>query len=132
MKEREKLAVDGQGNLVGTGVKVTSVEDFTQLNDFSEVEIMNDEIIVQPLPDKETVTSSGIHLPGKKGELLAIVALSREGSKYKRGEVVALNPMYFQQGVYKEYIDNKECAICPEAAIRYRYKNYDLSNWKAE
>jgi len=132
MKEVEKLAVDSKGNLVPTGIKTSSVEDFTQLNDFSNVEITNDEIILQPLPDKEVKTQSGLILPGKKSELLMIVAQVKPGSKYKRGQVVALNPMWFQDGVYKDFVDNKECAIVAEASIRYVYTNYDLSNWKAE
>lgn len=132
MKEVEKLAVDSKGNLVPTGIKTSSVEDFTQLNDFSNVEITNDEIILQPLPDKEVKTQSGLILPGKKSELLMIVAQVKPGSKYKRGQVVALNPMWFQDGVYKDFVDNKECSIVAEASIRYVYTNYDLSNWKAE
>jgi hypothetical protein len=132
MKTTDKLAVDKDGNLVPTGIKTSSVEDFTQLNDFSNVEITNDEIILQPLPDKEVVTTSGIILPGKKAELLMIVAQAKPDSKYKRGQVVALNPQWFQQGIFKDYVDNKECTIVPEASIRYVYKNYDLSNWKSD
>ena len=132
-KEKSKLAVGEDGILKETGVKEISVDDYTELLEINYLP-QNDWLVIQPLSqnDKEIKTNNGIIIlnAGKLEFKCAIVA-TQEGSKYKRGIVVRLDPMMWgPQGPKVEYIDGKPLAECPEHFIKGVYTNIDLSNWK--
>lgn len=129
MKEKEKLAVDQEGNLVPVGKQI-SVEDYKELVEIN-YEPKNTWIVLQPLPAKEMTTSSGILITSGKAEFKAAVVAVEEGSKYKRGQVVRIDPLMFgPTGPTVEYIEGKPCMECPEHFIKGVYTNIDLSNWK--
>ncbi len=134
-RETPKLEIDKDGTLKETGKREISVDSFKEL---SKVEYIpeNNWIVLQPLPEKEIVTTGGIIVPGyvaTKQEFKAAVVATTEDSKYKRGQVVRIDPlMWGQTGPRAEYICGVPLIECPEHFLKGRYPNYDLSNWKNE
>ena len=128
--EKNKLAIGPDGLLQETGVSEISIDDIKGLQSIEYVPV-NQEIVVQPLTEKEVKTSSGILLPANKKELrAAVVALGKE-SKFKRGQVIRLDGSFFgNQGVPVDYIDGKPVLQIPEHFIRGIYTNVDLTDWK--
>ncbi len=129
MKERAKLAINEQGILEETGQKQISVEDYQELTSINYVPL-NNWLVLQPLPGKETTTSSGILLPATKNEFKAAIVAAGENSTFKRGQVVRIDPNMFTP--YVEYIDNKPVMECPEHLIKGIYTNVDLSTWSSD
>lgn len=127
--EKNKLAVNQDGLLVETGKKEISIDDIKELQTVDYVPV-NNEVVLQPLPDKEVSTASGILLPANKKELRAAVVAVGEESKFKRGQVVRLDPSFFNGGVPVDYIDGKPVLQVPEHFVRGIYTNVDLTNWK--
>ncbi len=128
--EKNKLAINQDGMLVETGKKEISIDDIRELQTIDYVPV-NQEIVVQPLTEKEVKTASGILLPANKKEFRAAVVAVGEGSKFKRGQVVRLEPSFFGgQGVPVDYIDSKPVLQVPEHFIKGVYTNIDLSDWK--
>lgn len=142
-KEKDQLIVGKDGIIETTGNKVFDVSDIKELLTINYIP-SKFEVVVQPLPDKETKTSTGLILPGSKNEIRAIVVVPSKESEengYKRGQVVRLDKgmftKYNAQGqsmveIPVDYIDGKPCLQIPEHFIRGTYTNLDLSNWKSE
>ena len=132
MKEVEKMAVDGQGNLVKTGTKEINLDNIQELQTVNYTPVEG-EVVLQPLTQKEVKTSSGLFLPENKKELRAVVVKTHPNdTKFTRGQVVRLEGSMFGQGVPVDYIDGKPCLQTPMHFIRGTYDGIDLSNWKAE
>jgi co-chaperonin GroES (HSP10) len=131
MKEREKLAVDKEGNLIPTGQKQISIDDINELQECNYVPYGH-ETLLQMLSTKEQVTQSGIILPKtERGEIKAIVAATNEHSGLTRGQVVRLDGMMFgQTGVWIDYIEGKPFTQVPNHFIKGVYQGINLSNWK--
>lgn len=128
--EKNKLAIGPDGLLQETGVKEISLDDIKGLQTIEYVPV-NQEIVVQPLTEKEVKTSSGILLPANKKELRAAVVAVGKKSKFKRGQVIRLDGSFFgNQGVPVDYIDGKPVLQIPEHFIRGIYTNVDLTDWK--
>lgn len=128
--EKNKLAIGPDGLLQETGVKEISIDDIKGLQTIEYVPV-NQEIVVQPLTEKEVKTSSGILLPANKKELRAAVVAVGKESKFKRGQVIRLDGNFFgAQGVPVDYIDGKPVLQIPEHFIRGIYINVDLTDWK--
>lgn len=128
--EKNKLAVNQDGLLVETGKKEISLDDIKSLQSINYVPV-NNEVVLQPLTEKEVSTASGILLPANKKELRAAVVAVGEESKFKRGQVVRLDPSFFAgQGVPVDYIDGKPVLQVPEHFVRGIYTNIDLTDWK--
>jgi co-chaperonin GroES (HSP10) len=128
--EKNKLAVGPDGLLTETGVKEISIDDIKELQTIDYIPV-NQEIVVQPLTEKEVKTSSGILLPANKKEFRAAVVAVGEDSKFVRGQVVRLEPSFFGgQGVPVDYIDGKPVLQVPEHFIKGIYTNVDLTDWK--
>lgn len=137
---REKLEITPEGDLVSTGKKEIPVTGFDGLHEIN-FNPSRGLIVVQPLPEKEVVTTSGLVLPASKQELKAVVVVARGDSEYKRGQLVKIDDKPFirvnQQGQMKleipvDYIDGKACLQIPEHFILGDYPGIDLSTWKAE
>lgn len=133
MKEaREKLSVDQEGNLVPTGTKQISVDDYQELVEIN-YEPKNNWLVLQPLPAKELKTGSGLIVSAGKMEFKCAVIASPKNSEYIRGQVVRIDPsMFGQSGPAVDYIEGKPCLDCPEHFIKGIYTGLDLSNWKSE
>lgn len=128
--EKNKLAIGPDGLLQETGVSEISIDDIKGLQSIEYVPV-NQEIVVQPLTEKEVKTSSGILLPANKKELRAAVVAVGKESKFKRGQVIRLDGSFFgNQGVPVDYIDGKPVLQIPEHFIRGIYINVDLTDWK--
>ncbi len=128
--EKNKLAIGPDGLLHETGVKEISLDDIKGLQSI-EYTPVNQEIVVQPLTEKEVKTSSGILLPANKKELRAAVVAVGKESKFKRGQVIRLDGSFFGgQGVPVDYIDGKPVLQIPEHFIKGIYTNVDLTDWK--
>jgi co-chaperonin GroES (HSP10) len=128
--EKNKLAINQDGLLVETGTKEISLDDIKSLQSIDYVPV-NQEIVVQPLTEKEVQTSSGILLPANKKELRAAVVAVGKDSKFKRGQVIRLEPSFFGgQGVPVDYIDGKPVLQVPEHFIKGIYTSVDLTDWK--
>ena len=128
--EKNKLAINQDGLLVETGTKEISLDDIKSLQVIDYVPV-NQEIVVQPLTEKEVQTSSGILLPANKKELRAAVVAVGKESKFKRGQVIRLEPSFFGgQGVPVDYIDGKPVLQVPEHFIKGIYTSVDLTDWK--
>jgi hypothetical protein len=128
--EKNKLAIGPDGLLQETGVSEISIDDIKGLQSIEYVPV-NQEIVVQPLTEKEVKTSSGILLPANKKELRAAVVAVGKESKFKRGQVIRLDGSFFgNQGVPVDYIDGKPVLQIPEHFIRGIYTNVDLTDWK--
>ncbi len=134
-KETPKLEIDKDGTLKETGKREISVDSFKEL---SKVDYIpeNNWIILQPLPEKETTTAGGIVIPGyvaSKQEFKAAVVATTDGSIYKRGQVVRIDPtMWGPQGPRAEYICGIPLLECPEHFLKGRYPSFDLSGWSNE
>ena len=128
--EKNKLAINQDGLLVETGTKEISLDDIKSLQSIDYVPV-NQEIVVQPLTEKEVQTSSGILLPANKKELRAAVVAVGKDSKFKRGQVIRLEASFFGgQGVPVDYIDGKPVLQVPEHFIKGIYTSVDLTDWK--
>jgi co-chaperonin GroES (HSP10) len=128
--EKNKLAIGPDGMLTETGVKEISIDDIKGLQSVNYIPV-NQEIVVQPLTEKEVKTSSGILLPANKKELRAAVVAVGKESKFIRGQVIRLDGSFFGgQGVPVDYIDGKPVLQIPEHFIRGVYTNIDLIDWK--
>ncbi len=128
--EKNKLAIGPDGLLQETGVSEISIDDIKGLQSIEYVPV-NQEIVVQPLTEKEVKTESGILLPANKKELRAAVVAVGKESKFKRGQVIRLDGSFFgNQGVPVDYIDGKPVLQIPEHFIRGIYTNVDLTDWK--
>jgi co-chaperonin GroES (HSP10) len=128
--EKNKLAIGPDGILTETGVKEISIDDIKGLQSVNYIPV-NQEIVVQPLTEKEVKTSSGILLPANKKELRAAVVAVGKESKFIRGQVIRLDGSFFGgQGVPVDYIDGKPVLQIPEHFIRGVYTNIDLIDWK--
>jgi len=128
--EKNKLAVGPDGLLQETGVSEISIDDIKSLQSIDYVPV-NQEIVVQPLTEKEVKTSSGILLPANKKELRAAVVAVGKESKFIRGQVIRLDGSFFGgQGVPVDYIDGKPVLQIPEHFIKGVYTNVDLTDWK--
>lgn len=128
--EKNKLAIGPDGLLQETGVSEISIDDIKGLQSIEYIPV-NQEIVVQPLTEKEVKTSSGILLPANKKELRAAVVAVGKESKFKRGQVIRLDGSFFgNQGVPVDYIDGKPVLQIPEHFIRGIYINVDLTDWK--
>lgn len=132
MKEVEKLSVTPGGDLVPTGIKQVSVDDYQELIELDYIP-KNHNLVLQPLPAKELKTNSGLIVSAGKMEFKCAIVATPEGSDYKRGQVVRINPMMFgQQGPTVDYICGKPVLDCPEHFILGVYPSIDLSTWKKE
>jgi len=127
--EKNKLAIGPDGMLTETGVKEISIDDIKGLQSVNYIPV-NQEIVVQPLTEKEVKTASGILLPANKKELRAAVVAVGKESKFIRGQVIRLDGSFFAQGVPVDYIDGKPVLQIPEHFIRGVYTNIDLIDWK--
>jgi co-chaperonin GroES (HSP10) len=127
--EKNKLAIGPDGMLTETGVKEISIDDIKGLQSVNYIPV-NQEIVVQPLTEKEVKTASGILLPANKKELRAAVVAVGKESKFIRGQVIRLDSSFFGQGVPVDYIDGKPVLQIPEHFIRGVYTNIDLIDWK--
>ena len=128
--EKNKLAVGPDGLLQETGVSEISIDDIKGLQSIDYTPV-NQEIVVQPLTEKEVKTSSGILLPANKKELRAAVVAVGKESKFKRGQVIRLDGSFFgNQGVPVDYIDGKPVLQIPEHFIKGVYTSVDLIDWK--
>jgi co-chaperonin GroES (HSP10) len=128
--EKNKLAIGPDGLLQETGVSEISIDDIKGLQSVNYIPV-NQEIVVQPLTEKEVKTSSGILLPANKKELRAAVVAVGKESKFIRGQVIRLDGSFFGgQGVPVDYIDGKPVLQIPEHFIRGVYTNIDLIDWK--
>jgi co-chaperonin GroES (HSP10) len=129
MKEKVKLEVDQEGNL-----QEKKTVDINSINELIEVnfEPKNNWIVLQPLPEKEVKTNSGIYVPGSKTETKCAVIAADSKSEYKRGQVILIDPSMFGSQVqgHVDYIEGKPTLMVPEHFIKGIYTKYDLSNWK--
>jgi hypothetical protein len=137
-----KLAIDRDGLMKETGIKEININTIENLQEIDYLPAEH-EIVLQPLPEKESTTASGIVIPGyvaNKNEFkCAVIATSKE-SKYVRGQVVRLDPNFYavkdqatgqvHLRVPTDYICGKPVLQCPEHFIKGVYTNIDLSNWK--
>lgn len=127
--ERSKLEINQDGILKETGkqLDVSKIDKLISVN----FEPKNGWIVLQPLPDKETVTKSGLIIPGSKKEMKAAVIATKNDSEYKRGQVVMIDPAMFGPNVPGvDYIEGEPTLMVPEHFIKGIYTKYDLSNWK--
>jgi hypothetical protein len=128
-KERAKLVVDQDGMLQETKEKQIDVNDIKELLSV-DFEPKNSWIALQPLPEKEVKTNTGIILGSKKEFKCAVIQASAT-SEYKRGQVVMIDPSMFGHQVPEvDYIDGVPTLMVPEHFIKGIYTKYDLSNWK--
>lgn len=137
-----KLAIDRDGMLKETGEKKVVVDAAHVLQEINYIPAEN-EIVLQQLPMAESKTAGGIIIPGyvkSKNEFkLAVVAVATNG-KYKRGDIVRLDPNYFavkdnatgnvRFNIPNEYIDDKLLMQVPEHFIKGIYTNINLADWK--
>jgi hypothetical protein len=132
MKETNKLIVGQDGILKDSGVKEVSVNDYEELLSIN-YEPKNDWLILQPLPEKEKTTSSGIIIPGGSlKEFKCVIVAAPVNSEYSRGQVVRLDPMMFgQNGPRAEYIETQPFVECPTHFVKGVYTNINLADWKA-
>lgn len=141
-KEKSKLAVGEDGILRETGTKEIKIVDIENLQTIDYLPAEH-EIVLQPLPEKESKTASGIVIPGyvaNKNEFKCAVVATNKESKYTRGQVVRLDPSFYavkdqatgqiKLVVPTDYICGKPVLQCPEHFIKGVYTNIDLSNWK--
>lgn len=136
-----KLALGVDGMLKESKEKIIKIESIDLLQEIDYLPADN-EIVLQLLPDKEQVTASGIIIPGyvaSKTEMKAAIVATNKDSKYARGQVVRLDPMFWAvknpQGGYElrvptDYICGKPTLQCPEHFIKGTYTNINLENWK--
>lgn len=129
--EIDKLQVGRDGILEKTGKKEISLDDIKELQTVNYLPV-NQEIVAQPLTQKQVKLDSGIILPENKSELRAAIVAVGEESKFKRGQVIRLDPSFFGGGVPVDYIDGKPLLQVPEHFVKGIYTNLDLSNWKSE
>ena len=137
-----KLAIDRDGLISKTGIKELNINTIENLQTIDYLPSEH-EIVLQPLPEKESKTASGIVIPGyvaSKNEFKAAVVATNEDSKYVRGQVVRLDPNFYavkdqatgqiHLRVPTDYICGKPVLQCPEHFIKGIYTDINLADWK--
>lgn len=131
MKETSKLIVGQDGMLEESGVKQINVADYNELIQIN-YEPKNDWLVLQPLPEKEVKTNSGLIVSAGKMEYKCVIVAAPVNSGYTRGQVVRVDPMMFGNGPKVDYIENKPILDCPIHFIKGIYTSINLSDWKSE